>query len=268
MNGTGNQIGGDTPESENVITDFWYGAIWINTSNDNEMGRNRGTSTSTGFITTSNAIQPPTIAKAYPTKVSGTATAGAKVRVFAAANEGTGEIDGFLGEATANGSGEWSATITTVGRRRARDRHADVRRQHLAVGRDDRRRKRIVLGRWRRIRRRGGGPSSAGGTTTTTTPPPATTAPTATPAPTSAPTVKITRGPKKSSTATTARFTFKATPAAVTKFECKLDNFQVGELQVAEELQEAEARQAHLPGARRAGGVTGTAAKFKFTVKS
>lgn len=261
MSGAGNQIGGDTPESENVITNFWYGAIWINTSNDNEIGRNRGTSTSTGFITTSNAIQPPTIAKAYPTTVSGTATPGAKVRVFAAANEGTGEIDGFLGEATANGSGEWSATITTsaVGAHVTATQTFEGSTSQL-VGTT------VVESESSSGGGGGGGGSSSGGGTTTTTTPPPTPAPITAPAPTK-PTVKITSGPKKSSTTTTAKFKFKATNVSGATFECKLDHAKWANCKSPKTYKKLKPGKHTFQVRAKADGLTSAVAKFSFTVK-
>ena len=82
-----------------------------------------------------------------------------------------------------------------------------------------------------------------------------------------APSVKITKGPKKSSKSTTAKFKFTATPAAGAKFECKLEP-PSGRSAPRRRPKEAEGRQAHLPVRALASGLTGPAADYKFEVKS
>jgi CSLREA domain-containing protein len=115
----GNQIGGDTAASENVITGFSYSAIWLDLgeSTRNEVGRNRGDN-GDSFIRfgsgTNGGIQPPTIGSALQSSVSGSAKPGAKVRLFRKAFEYDGELEGFLGEAVADGSGNWKITVETV----------------------------------------------------------------------------------------------------------------------------------------------------------
>ncbi len=256
-NGAGNQIGGDTPESENVITKFWYGAIWINTGNPNEVGRNRGISTSSSFITTSNSIAAPTIAKAYPTKVSGTAEPGAKVRVFAAADKGTGTLERFLSEATAEGSGNWTATIPTsaVGAYVTATQTLSGSTSDLVES---------VAVESEPSSGGGGGTTPMTPPSTTTTPPPVTEV--TPPAPTT-PTVKITKGPKKSSTATTAKFTFKATNVSGAKFECKLDASKWASCKSPKTYKKLKPGKHTFQVRAKANGLTSAAAKFKFTVK-
>jgi hypothetical protein len=212
VSANGNRIGGDTPGSENVITGFWYGAIWDHTSNHNEFGRNRGIISDDNFIFSA-PTAAPTISKAYPTKVSGTSLPEAKVRVFATVGESNGAIEGFLGEAVADSSGEWTALIATsaVG--------ANVTAtQTFEGGTSQMSATAPVEAEPSSGGDTGGGSSgdgSSSGSTQGTTPPPAT--PTV-----EAPKVTITKGPAKKSTATTAKFKFKASVAGAT-FECKLD---------------------------------------------
>ncbi len=204
----GNRIGGDTPGSENVITGFWYGAIWDHTSNHNEFGRNRGIITADNFIYSA-PTAAPTISKAYPTKVSGTSLPEAKVRVFATVGESNGAIEGFLGEAVADSSGAWTAAIassavgahvtatqTFEGGTSQMSATAPVEAEPSAGG--------------------GTGGGSSGGGTQGTNPPP-TTSPTV-----AAPKVTIKAGPKAKSTKTTAKFKFVSSESG-SKFQCKLD---------------------------------------------
>ncbi len=122
----GNRIGGDTAASENVIDGSEYGAISMTLPEGslNEVGRNRGMDN--GFFIglfkerseepkgPNEGIQPPPIIAAFSTSVSGTAEPGATVRVFRKATEDSGEIEGFLGEATADAGGGWQASFAAV----------------------------------------------------------------------------------------------------------------------------------------------------------
>jgi hypothetical protein len=89
----------------------------------NEVGRNRGANggrfiglfkaneAQTGFP---NQIEPPAIGSALQSSVTGTAKPGAKVRVFRKATGSSVEIEGFLGQAVADGGGNWKATFAAV----------------------------------------------------------------------------------------------------------------------------------------------------------
>jgi hypothetical protein len=255
----GNQIGGDTPESENVITEFWNGAIWDNTSNHNEIARNRGISTSTNFIYGAN-VGTPTIVKAYPTKVSGTAEPEAKVRVFATVGESNGGIEGFLGEVTAAGDGTWTAPIATS----AVGSHVTAT-QTVEGGTSQMSAVAAIESEPSSGGGGGGGGSTSGGGTTTTTTPPATPTPITAPAPVR-PTVKITKGPKKTSTATTAKFTFKTTNVSGAQFECKLDNAKWATCKSPKSYKALKAKAHTFQVRAKAAGLTSAIAKFKFTI--
>jgi len=121
--GTGNVIGGDTPESENVISHNGSDAVEIAGSpgaeaQRNTVKRNRGTGNAGLFVDlgvtgpgdqfgTNGGIQPPVITAATTTGASGSAGAGQTVRVFRAGGT-AGSIEGFEGQAVADGSGGWS----------------------------------------------------------------------------------------------------------------------------------------------------------------
>jgi hypothetical protein len=55
-----------------------------------------------------NGVQAPTVTVAGGNDAGGTATAGATVRVFSKATASPGEVQGFLGSATAAGNGTWA----------------------------------------------------------------------------------------------------------------------------------------------------------------
>lgn len=119
---TGNLIGGNTAASENTILESGGPAIQIvdesgNTEeeSENEVARNNGKGNTGLFIdlvgTANGSIQPPEIGKAALTGASGGgAVPGATVRVFRKKTAEAGELASFLGEAEADGSGNWSVT--------------------------------------------------------------------------------------------------------------------------------------------------------------
>ena len=109
---SGNQIGGDTAASENVITGFSNGSINIQASG-NEVGRNRGDGGYL-FLHTAGSTPAPTITTAQQPKVTGTGEPGAVVRVFATQSEDLNEIEGFVGQATVNGSDNWEVSLAGV----------------------------------------------------------------------------------------------------------------------------------------------------------
>jgi hypothetical protein len=59
-------------------------------------------------------ILPPAFSAAIQSKAEGTAEPGATVRVFRKASAESGELQSFLAEAVANGSGKWSVTYPQV----------------------------------------------------------------------------------------------------------------------------------------------------------
>lgn len=116
---TENLVGGDVAMDENVIVGSGGAAIEVfnHKSTENEVARNRGidneglfidlVATAAGVVGPSNGIEPPGIVTQSQTGVSGSAVAGAKVRVFLKQVGAPGELDSLLGEATADAGGEW-----------------------------------------------------------------------------------------------------------------------------------------------------------------
>lgn len=205
----GNQIGGDTAASENVITGFSSSAIWLKLGEgtQNEVGRNRGENGSSFIRLDSGAnggIQPPVIGSALRASVSGTAKPEAVVRVFRKTTESDGEIAGFLAEAVADSSGNWEATFATL------PAGTNIAATQTSEG----------------------GTSALSAAVTTQEPPappvcPADPSKCPPPRPgpppdTTKPKVTIKKAPKAKSTKTTAKFVFSADESGV-KFECKLD---------------------------------------------
>lgn len=115
---TGNQVGGDTEADENVITASTDDAIEIveesgEPGSENEVARNRGGSNEGLFInllgTANGGILPPAFSSSLQSSASGSAEPGAKVRVFRKASAEAGELQSFLANAVADGSGNWKA---------------------------------------------------------------------------------------------------------------------------------------------------------------
>ncbi len=261
----GNQIGGDTAASENVIENFGNGAIYLNSSSNNEVRRNRGDN-ELSFINGAGVVQPA-ITEALQSSVSGTAEPGATVRLFRKATENAGEIEGFLGEATADAvTGDWKVTFAKAPTGTFVAATQTVSGSTSGLGET----KALVEEPGAEEPETGGGGGSGGGSsgggTTTTTTPPATTAPITTPAPVK-PNVKITKGPKKTSTATTAKFTFKATNVSGAKFECKLDNAKWASCKSPKTYKKLKPKAHTFQVRAKAGGLTSAVVKFKFTVK-
>jgi CSLREA domain-containing protein len=123
LSSTNTAIAGEAEASENTISDSGGDAIEVAGEEDDEtqIGRNKGSGNKGLFIDLgadgagnkltgpNDGIQPPTIAVATTTGASGAgARAGATVRVFRKATASPGELESFLGKATADSSGEWS----------------------------------------------------------------------------------------------------------------------------------------------------------------
>jgi CSLREA domain-containing protein len=122
---SGNAVGGETAASENVIDDSRKAAIEIVNPkiSRNEVARNRGFGNGGLFIDLvasdpdpadldpgdpNGGILPPPIATLSGASAAGFAEPGATVRVFRKAGPAAGEIESFLGLATADDSGNWS----------------------------------------------------------------------------------------------------------------------------------------------------------------
>jgi hypothetical protein len=116
---SGNQIGGDAAGDENVVSGSDGAAIEISDVNTsvNEVARNRGSANNGLFIDLvpagsepsgpNNGIEPPEISTAIEASAGGSAEPGARVRVFRKQTAATGELESFLGDATADAEGNW-----------------------------------------------------------------------------------------------------------------------------------------------------------------
>lgn len=124
---TGNVVGGEEEFEENEIVFAGGPAIEIKDfeETNNEVTRNRGEGNSGLFIDLVSAqfsepngpnegIKPPALLTAFQSKSSGTAQPGATVRIFRKASSETGELASFLGEAKADGSGNWTVSYGAV----------------------------------------------------------------------------------------------------------------------------------------------------------
>jgi len=214
VNVGGNVIGGDSDAEENAIFGSANAAIEIFGIEEsrNEVRRNRGSENGATFIRLrsvgasepGNGVDPPKISAVGKIEATGTSKPGAVVRVFRKASAEEGEVAGFLGQATANGSGEWNVVYA------AQPEGTLVTATQTLDG----------------------GTSELSATAKTPPdppsgcpavpaqcppPPPAPPAPDVTP-----PTVTIKKGPKAKSTSSTAKFEFTANEAGST-FQCKLD---------------------------------------------
>lgn len=118
-----NLIGGNTAAAENTIDGSAGAAIEIEDIEEswNEVARNRGSGNGGPFIDLlpaeagagdpNDGIQPPPIATISETGAAGFGEPGAAVRVFRKSSATPGEIESFLGEATADAEGNWSLTF-------------------------------------------------------------------------------------------------------------------------------------------------------------
>ena len=119
----GNLIGANNEDGENVIEGSDDAAIEIfeeatEPGSTTEVARNRGAFNGAPFIDlvagANQGILPPTITAATQTKAEGTAEGGARIRVFRKATASAGEIQSFLGEAVADGSGKWTVNYGSI----------------------------------------------------------------------------------------------------------------------------------------------------------
>jgi CSLREA domain-containing protein len=122
---SGNTVGGDSEGEENNISNSGGDAVEIvgEEDADNQVKRNHGAGNGGLFIDLgangsgngvsgpNDGIQAPSIGSAKLAGASGSgALPGAEVRVFRKATASPGELESFLGEAVADGSGKWSIT--------------------------------------------------------------------------------------------------------------------------------------------------------------
>lgn len=215
---TGNLIGGSSAAEENTIRENGDDAIQIvdfsgNTEEEsyNQVGRNKGAGNGGRFIRldgNANAGIEAPLFTAQATSASGSgAEPNATIRVFRKQTSDLGEIESFLAEVEADGSGDWTATYPAL--------PGETIVAATQTG---------VLGGTSELETSttpgsgGGGGEGGGGSGGAAggggqAPVPVDTTP---------PTTKITKGPKAKSKSTTAKFKFKANEAG-SKFQCKLD---------------------------------------------
>lgn len=214
LHATKNKIGGNTAARENDIRESGGDAIEIDNTGEeeasqNEIARNRGVENAGLFIdligaTTNDGIQPPAFASSLQSSATGTgAQPGAKIRVFRKASAEAGELQSFLAETVADGSGNWKLTYATVpvgtivAATQTKTNGATSELSTATAKADP-----------------SGGGGGGGGTNNNGGPSSATD--------TKAPTATITKGPKAQTTSTTAKFKFSSNEAG-SKFQCKLD---------------------------------------------
>jgi CSLREA domain-containing protein len=249
--GDHNRIGGDAPGEANTISSTGVAgteeeaAIEITGPEAlrNEVAANLGSANFGPFIRFSaqsgserinGGIEPPVFATALQSSASGNAAPDSTVRIFGKSESDPGELGPLLAKVVADSSGAWKATYPKVALGSFVAATATTLAGTAAAGTSE------VSGPaavWadpvepekEKEKEGGGGGGGDGGGGSGGTPQPGSSgsrnqdaAPLPAPGPT-APEVKITKGPKKSSQATTAKFKFTATPAAGAKFECKLD---------------------------------------------
>jgi CSLREA domain-containing protein len=208
---TGNLIGGSTAERENVIEGSAGAAIEIfeqagEPGSWTEIARNHGSGNGGLFIDlkagANEGIVSPAFSSALQTKAEGAAAEpGATIRVFRKGSAGAGELQSFLAETVADGSGNWKVTYpsipagTIVAATQTKASGATSELSTATAGADP-------------SNGAGGGNNGggSGGSTTDTT----------------APKVTITKAPKAKSSKTIAKFKFKSNEAG-SKFQCKLD---------------------------------------------
>ncbi len=206
---TGGLIGGSTTEKENLIQSSGGPAIEIveealEPGSVTEIARNHGSGNKGLFVDlvsgANEGILPPAFSSASQSKAAGTAEPGATVRVFRKASAEAGELNSFLAQAVADGSGNWKVAFGSVpaGTIVAATQTSETgATSELATA---------TAAAEPSSGGGGGGNNGGGGGAADTT----------------APTVKITKGPKAKSASTIAKFKFKASEAG-SSFQCKLD---------------------------------------------
>jgi CSLREA domain-containing protein len=260
---TGVLIGGSSPERENVIEKSSGPAIEIveaalEPGSTTEITRNRGSSNSGLFIDlvagANEGIAPPVVATPLQSSASGTAVPGAVIRVFRKGSAEVGELQGFLAETEADGSGNWKATFPAVAAGTlltATQTNESSATSELAAPVAAASESGGGGGGGNNNGGASGGGNNGGGGSSDKTPPD----------------TKIVKGPPKKTHKTTVKFKFTATEAG-SSFQCKLDKKPFkpcGSPKTYKKLKPAK----HVFEVRaidKAGHVDPTPAKRKFTV--
>jgi hypothetical protein len=270
--GEHNRIGGDLAGEANTINEAGFGnpgsAIVIEgeESSRNEVAANTGFGNAGAFIELEghsnseipNGLEPPTVTAALQSGATGTAVAGTKVRIFSKAKPEAGELGGYIGSVTTDSAGVWKATFAKVpiGTLIAATQTSDAGTPAAGTSEVS-----VPVAATADPETPSGGSSGGSSSGSGASNPPPVTAPTK-------PKVKILSGPKKSSTATTAKFKFKAEPAAGAKFACKLDGAKWAKCSSPKTYKKLKPGKHTFQVRAIASGLTGAATKFKFTVKS
>jgi hypothetical protein len=268
-----NRIGGDSPGEANDIDRSQSGAIVIDgiESTRDEVAANTGFGNSEAFLqligqstdeTPNGGIKPPPLTTVQQSSATGTAEPGATVRIFRKASAEGGELGALLAVVTAGAGGNWKASYATVpvGSLVAAAQTSEAGTPEGATSEVS---APVAAAADPVEPAEPGGDDSGGGSSTATPQPPAPGAPSKP----KAPKVTITKGPKKSSKSTTAKFTFKATPAAGAKFQCKLDNAKWASCKLPKTYKNLKPRKHTFQVRATVSGVRSPAAKFKFTVE-
>jgi CSLREA domain-containing protein len=272
-----NRIGGDSSGEANRIEGSGEGAIQISGEpvTLNEVAGNYGSGNKGPFIVLSahstghppnDEIKPPTLEVVEESKASGTAEPGARVRIFSKASNDAGELEALIGAATANSSGHWTATYPklAIGKLVAATQTSAPETPEGATSEVSTPKAAVADHKEEEGGSGGGGSGGGGGSTGGSSNP--TSAPVTTTQPT-APKVTITKGPKKSSTSTTAKFKFRASVGGA-KFECKLDRSKWAECKSPKTYKKLKVGAHTFQVRATASGLTGATTKFKFTVKT
>jgi hypothetical protein len=271
-----NRIGGDAPGEANTITESGLrgneedGAITMFTRRDlrNEFAANTGFGNHGAFIklhtnpiegADANGIVAPALVTVQQSSASGTTAPEATVRVYAKASVEPGELGVQLAKVQADAAGNWKATfakqavgglITATATREGGTSELSAPVATVADSEEE----------------MGGGGNSGDGTgggptgTSSPLPPPVVAK--------IAPKVKITSGPRKTSTATTAKFKFKATNVSGAKFECKLDGAKWAKCSSPRGYKRLKPGRHTFRMRAKANGLTSAVTKYQFTVKS
>jgi len=218
----GNVIGGSTTNTENVIDGSAGPAIEIveeagEPGSWTEITRNHGSGNGGRFIDLSEGanegIVPPVFTAATKASSEGTgAEPNATIRVFRKAGSAVGELQSFLGEAEADGSGNWKVTYpsipggTIVAATQTKESGATSELSTAIVPADPSSGGGGEGGGNNGGSSGGGDGKNGGGSTADDTPPD----------------TKITKGPPAKTHKTTVKFKFTATEAG-SAFQCKLD---------------------------------------------
>jgi hypothetical protein len=270
-----NQIGGDGAGEANTIVksglasappaskaNFGAISIFSRTTGRTEVAASIGSGNFGAFIKLishggpelpNGGILPPAFATVLQSTATGTAQPNATVRIFSKTSAEAGELGALLKVVKANAAGDWSATYATVGAgtlvtatQTSTEGATSELTTAAAAGADPS----------KPDETKGSGSSGSGNQSPPPPPPVA-----------KAPKVKITGGPKKSSTATTAKFKFKAEPVAGAKFECKLDGAKWAPCRSPKTYKKLKVGPHAFRVRATASGRTGAVRVFKFTVK-